>query len=156
MKRIVVDRATWRCGGGKLSLASGRGGHGKGQTRLRNDEGYCCCLGFLSRQCGLSDAQITGVAGMYNLPPDKVAALNQEFTPHGLNFLSLAGHVSTPGEQPVPDSEAGFFLRAVRINDNSKLSDTERETQLMELFRENGFELVFEGEYEDAVHSPTE
>lgn len=150
MKRIVVDRATWRCGGGKLSLPA-RNRHGEGLTQLRNDQGYCCCLGFLSQQCGLSDEQIDGVPGMYNLPPVKMALLDKEFAQYGLSFAKLAGNVSRVSTQPIPDSEAGFFLRAVRINDHSKLSDAERETQLTELFRENGFELVFEGSYEDEV-----
>ena len=55
-KKLIIDRSKWRTGT-----------HGYGPTKLLNDEGYMCCLGFACKVEGLENNQICGTAR-----PDKV------------------------------------------------------------------------------------
>jgi hypothetical protein len=51
-KKLILDYSKWRCGeGGKHSV-------GKGSTQLLNDEGFMCCIGQWSQQCGATDSDL--------------------------------------------------------------------------------------------------
>ena len=41
--KVTIDRSKWRTGD------EGPHATGKGETKLRNDQGYKCCLGFICR-----------------------------------------------------------------------------------------------------------
>lgn len=54
-EKLILDYSKWRCG------SDGPTGLGKGYTALLNDEGYGCCIGQWSIQCGASNEDILNI-----------------------------------------------------------------------------------------------
>lgn len=51
-KKLILDYSKWICGeGGEHQL-------GKGTVALKNDQGFYCCLGMWSVQCGATEEEI--------------------------------------------------------------------------------------------------
>lgn len=119
MKTVKINRAKWR-----------NHSHGKGNVKLLNADGYMCCLGFACQQIAKCNKN-----KLLDVP-----------TPGGLEFV--VGKFNKRG-----NSKRSFNTTlsdaAIQINDSSYLSDEERETKLIELFKEYGYNLVFTGEYTD-------
>jgi hypothetical protein len=114
--KVTIDRSKWRTGGIYDSAT------GRGATKLLNNEGYMCCLGFCCKAAGCSDEDIMNVispAGVYRL-----------------NF----------GGSSLRDSR--FDCNAMKIND-SNLTREVKEQRLLELFKDSSFEIEFTGEYTD-------
>lgn len=123
-KQLVIDRSKWRCGYYEPHDTDGpnRSANGIGCTRLLNDQGFQCCLGFAVEQ-------LDGV------PHDKLLYLA---VPEG----PLVG----------ADSIAfAVRYQAVNINDEWKQSFEEREQKIAALFAEHGVEVVFTGKYQNAA-----
>lgn len=123
-KVFVVDRATWIHGGMAWS--------GKDGISLRvPGSGLQCCLGFVAKQCGATDRQITGKGGPEQAPRVK--------WPKG--FLV--------------EDEDGYFEETVAIREimnlnddcDKDLSDAEREKLLIGEFKKLGLVLRFTGNY---------
>lgn len=123
-KRFVVKRDKWL-----------RGDDGKTSTLL--DRGGCmCCLGFVATQCGV--------------PADSIL---EEADPSMLD-ADTAKTVPLLAEIYDQDEEDGYAYERVRnsklsndaieVNDDSRLTDAERERHLSELFAAHGYEMVFE------------
>lgn len=119
--KFTIDRATWR-----------NGGHGVGPTRLLNEMGYQCCLGFVEEQLGLERAQIDGKA-----------------TPEELDVSNMLARVVALESGGVMRMRQAIALDAIVLNDATNLSDAEREWRLQSLFQIYGHELEFVGEYSD-------
>lgn len=118
--KIVINRPKWRCGGSNNSS--------RGCTRLLNEQGYMCCLGFASKQiCNLSDEEML----TKHFPQSLHRKINK------LTYFPRKGICK----------DTKFSEKAMGINDNPTLSNKEREKQLKELFAKNGIELKFTGKY---------
>lgn len=79
-----------------------------------------CCLGFVGQQCGIPNAALDGVA-----TPE--SCTEQKKYPR---WLVKKGQTEACG-------------KAVTINDDSDLTDAEREAKLRALFRKHGDQIVF-------------
>ena len=120
--RFAVDRSRWRCG--DLSERS----HGIGETKLLNEHGYRCCLGFVGHQLGC--------------PDDKMEAHGE---PAQCNyFRKVIGRRTEDGWINTRLTDA-----AMEINDSEELSRADREVALKALFKKHGHEIVFRGKYTD-------
>lgn len=105
---------SWRAGGNKVET----GMIGKGGTLLLNDEGYMCCLGQWSLQCGV--------------PP---------------SYLIEQGEPMDIDPSYRPSFEGNFVKKAISINDEENINKETRITKLKNLTNEYGYSLeVIESE----------
>lgn len=121
LRKLVIDRSRWQCGA-----------HTKGLlTQLRNSAGRMCCLGFHSLALGYTEEEITG-----------------HWYPRSLadNGRKKDGLPVVPGTYGWDNNP--FATQAARINDSTDIDDAERESRLVALFLEQGWELTFEGNYD--------
>jgi hypothetical protein len=118
--KVVIDRAKWRTGG----VAGDRVAQ-FGKTRLRNDLGYCCCLGFIVAQTR-PELPILGIED-----PEDCGCIIE-----GLTY-EVAGW----------PRNTKLTWDAIAINDKPTLTNTRRERQLLELFEDSPYALEFVGEY---------
>lgn len=122
--KVVIDRSKWRTGD-HADNATGRG-----DTFLRNLEGYSCCLGFICK------------------------AIKPELTESELNveYPSLLRdaipHLSTKEESGLCRwiTDTALVGLAVEINDDEDTTVTEKEAALLALFADTPIELEFVGE----------
>lgn len=131
MKKYIIDRSIWRCGGSTdLGPYLAENIVGQGRTKLLNIDGFMCCLGQTCRQDGATDQQL-----LNNDYPRQINAIIGPFTkpdnrePNSVFFL---GFVNT-----------GLSNDAMSINDDNYINLEERERRLKELFESHGFELEF-------------
>jgi hypothetical protein len=119
MQQLIIDRSKWRTGGVKL--------YGKyGDTKLLNDKGMMCCLGFYCLQIGnKSEHEIFDIA----LP----SSLNSE---KGIESLV------TPTFR-----QTDFTESAIYINDSQDLSNEFREIQIHQHFKKINIDVKFTNEY---------
>lgn len=103
---LVIDRAKW------------------GKSALLNPDGTMCCLGFLSKACGVEDVQMLGVS-YPKYEWIKSNGLNKEFA-------------ANTGDQ---------LSRAAQINDSTDMPIADKEIQLTALFAKNGIALSFTGDH---------
>jgi hypothetical protein len=130
IEKLVIDRATWRVGGFK-----GARNIRYGNTELLNKEGMKCCLGFLATECGYTDKEIYGVVSPWELKT------------HDLG--DKEGYFDKLVSKDHEDFHTDFGAHAIQLNDHSSLSDEERERDLKELFKKNGIDVEFIGEYDE-------
>lgn len=128
--KFTIDRSKWRCGG--TDNYERECVRGRGQVKMLNDFGFMCCLGQVSRQCGVSDDKQQGMR-----------------TPSCLtNVPELLGLLVTPHDGDESDYQStDLACDAMGINDDIRLSDDEREQQLTALFTKHGYEITFIGDY---------
>lgn len=109
---IDVDR--WRSGG------NGSNRLGSGHTQLENNLGFCCCIGFICKQSGVSR--------------DKILA---KPVPKGedieIQFLYERN----------AERASNLLTQAITINDMESISLEERVKRLRLLFKDYGIRLVF-------------
>lgn len=117
--KLTIDRNTWLRGTGSAN-----------SYLLRKSDGRKCCLGFLACSLGASQDQIENIAA----PNFTNYKLNW---PHGL-VTSTQDYI---GVDNYPNNYIGNVL--MLINDNDKISDLERETQLINIFKQIGIEVEF-------------
>lgn len=112
-KRFVIDRKNWYRG---LAYSALR----------RAEDGKMCCLGFICKQSGIEDANMTNIGGPDSLAQRAKRKVEFFFPPDWLI-----------GQLP-------WVTEAIAINDASHLSEAHREALLMKLFAEHNIDLVFE------------
>lgn len=113
--KLVIDRPSWL-----------RGESDFRSKLLRSEDNKKCCLGFYSLACGLPEEAIRDRGTVTN------ACFGGSYpVPEEMQFL-VHGRIS---------SEVGGQL--MRINDNSNISDDEREKQLTSIFASHGVEVEF-------------
>jgi hypothetical protein len=128
MNTLVIDRQLWQRGRNEDSM-------------LRSErDGQQCCLGFEAKSCGFSDADIVGEALPSSIPSElyKRPGIDQDRWAKlvDVNGLSLSrGHVGTV--------DTDFGMEAASINDDSKITEEEREVLLVALFAMNDVALTF-------------
>ena len=120
MKTLKIDRAKWR-----------NGTNGKGNSRLLNEDGFMCCLGFACKADGLDDSNIFN-----KWYPDCL-----DYTP----LLNPENVLFTPGN--FEEGNLNLRPQLITTNDSINLENSERETRLKELFKKLDIDLVFEGSY---------
>lgn len=134
---FVIDRTKWRCGGNNgFTTVNERG---LGDTFLLNDEGYMCCLGHVALQCGLLREEISGHSDYGDFISDSAEK-------DSLSKLTtcLLAHGEDQDTKSLLDE---LQVTAIAINDDPKLSEEEREAELIEHFAKHGHTMRFEGEY---------
>lgn len=120
MQTLTVDRHTWRCG------MDGPHARGEGNTAMRNEEGYMCCLGHIALQL-YSDTDPMSMVG-WGEP----------------ECCQLPEGPLTYWEDGVCRNTE-LSQEAMAINDDLVITNEEREKQLTELFADSGFKLEFVG-----------
>ena len=102
--------------------------HGIGLTQLYNTHGFCCCLGFVEQQLGISQSKLRG-----KLEPRYTDVLNILTCPDSIGIHRL--------------SNSHLARQAMAINDMQNTTDLDREIELCSLFFRHGHEIIFTGEY---------
>lgn len=129
IKEFKIKRSNWV-----------RGDKG-GKSRLLNDQGNMCCLGFFSVACGLSKSDI-----------DDVGEPN-EITPSPENTDKLPGWlVKLECDYNEDENDAGYIYfvdepdteKLININDDSELSENTREFKIKEIFKSHDIDVEFE------------
>lgn len=107
MKTLILKKETWRCGGDGIYR------NGEGETALRNDQGFMCCLGQFSIQMDpdVSEQDIIDVGEPFEL--------SNSF---GLEDLVHDGMNSE------------LSVNAININDDENTTMDEKIILLQELF----------------------
>lgn len=117
MSKLIIDRAKWNRGG-------------KFQSALLNEHGMCC-LGFYCLVLGLSKDDIE-----YATMPDDINY--SEETETKLDWLVESSCVSKCFLTSGTDA-----ANLAGINDDSDISDSEREQHIVEIFAKHDVEVEF-------------
>ena len=118
METLTIDRSKWRTG------ENGPNQTGLGRTKLKNERGFKCCLGF---ECERIGADI-GIGTS---------------TPRGLPW-GASNHLVNVGRET---SNSEFTREAMDINDNEYLTPEEREAKITAHFLTGGIQVEFINEY---------
>lgn len=121
---IVIDREKW---------ARKTEGLDKGPSRLLNDQGNMCCLGFAMKQCGCSNKKLLGIS-----KPDQVINSYRRKTIANNPLVAALTLAVGPGYR-----NSVLTGRLVAINDNQHTTDAEKELVITRLFKEDGFNVEF-------------
>jgi hypothetical protein len=114
---LIIDRSKWRQG----SQAS----DDAGLTQLLNSKGMMCCLGFRCEQMGIPREELL----TETYPED------------------LSENWDIPGLLAENGCHTFLTCEAIKINDNSKITNEKRETLLTELFKTDNIIVEFKGKY---------
>jgi hypothetical protein len=128
--KVLIDRSKWRTGQFSKNKT------GMGFTNLVNHAGYMCCLGFCCRAVGVSCDYLLGVGIPADLSYD---------TRKGTNLRELLSVHDIGRNSQLTES-------AIKINDRETTTPAEKEKQLLELFKDSGFELEFVGNYKEKLN----
>jgi hypothetical protein len=132
-KKLILDYSKWICGAG--------GPHqvGKGKVALRNPEGFYCCLGLWSLQCGANDDELLEkgepceIETLIPLFAEEDVYTGEEYNPttdEYVKFTETCGKINTT-----------LALSAIGINDETKTTPEEKIHALTKLLAEEGIEL---------------
>lgn len=105
-------------------------GHRDGSSLLREEDGRKCCIGFVGQQCGIKDSELLGqkaVGGSSDTLTSKWP--KWFFSPNAIVVHHL-------------DSSDALY-HAYYVNDNSDITDVDREAKLSQLFSLNGDTISF-------------
>lgn len=121
MRTLIIDRREWA-----------RGSVG-GESALLNHIGSKCCLGFEALACGFTKEDIAHTG-----TPEDIGLFHDVETEYA---IAKAPHLFVSSIDYLSDSP--FVNRAVKINDNAKITEVTREKRLTALFEKEGIELEF-------------
>lgn len=121
-KTIIIDRSKWRTGN---NLHSSFNSTGYGNTKLLNEEGYKCCLGFIA-------SQATHQKILNSCEPTYCKYIIPE-----LSYRDKYGYVIN----------STLADNAIKINDNGYTTPQEKEKSLKQLFKDSRYKLVFKGKF---------
>lgn len=129
-EKLILDYSTWRCGD--------KGDHtlGDGDTALRNDQGFMCCLGQWSIQCGANVDELIGRGEPSEIEtPIHLFVIEQTHTDY--DFDPVTGEEVLTA---IPDGKTNTVLaiEAMSINDNSTTTPEEKIIALTELLANAG------------------
>ncbi|MHA2068143.1 MAG: hypothetical protein ACXABY_27595 [Candidatus Thorarchaeota archaeon] len=116
MKEFTVYKDSWVRGDGYVYNANGEREY-MGNSALLNNEGNMCCLGFFGEACGLSHARMIDQA-----EPDDVGRNKHR------NY---------------PKLDYKVWEQFMSVNDNSQISDRQRQDRLRKLFKKIGYKVSF-------------
>ena len=121
MSKLLIDRSKWLCGH-ELNRSKDK------DSMLLNHNGEMCCLGFLGKQCEFQEESLLAC-----YTPDGTGI---DRWPEGV--INLEAFKDTP-----------WTAVAVRVNDSRSLSDSDRESILIDHFKAIGYSIIFTGNYQD-------
>lgn len=127
MNTLAIDRLTWLRG------------TKEGAVLKSEQDGRQCCLGFETKACGFTDADILGRALPSSIPPDqyKRPGIDQDRWAK----LAMATGLEEYVEATTVDSD--FSMQAAKINDDAAIPEEVREQKLIELFAGQDIALSF-------------
>lgn len=124
---FIVKRSRWVCGRGYTASKGVPGyGAGIGDACLLNDDGFMCCLGHCALQLGAKKKDILDV-GMPDFVKFPLKVLTKK-----RNTVLFCTKLSN---------------EAQKINDNSTITNEEREERLKKLFKKHKHTITFVGRY---------
>jgi hypothetical protein len=127
--KVTIDRARWRTG------SIGPNKTGEGHTRLLNQEGFMCCLGFCCQAAGASKDDIQS-----KLYPSSLANTTKSRVPSMPSLIKYDGHRDE-------FADLDLAVSAMEINDCKDTTPALKEQKILELFKDSEFEIEFTGEY---------
>lgn len=113
LKTIVIKKSKWRRGGAT--------NYKNGKTKLLNEQGFKCCLGFAARQLGYKGKLL-------------------DMT-HPSNTKCVIDKLTYRYDNAIFNTK--FAIMAANTNDDECISDEERMTKLNKLARKAGLKFVF-------------
>lgn len=146
-KKVVIDRARWRCGGDSDDPEVR---HGGGDSALLNSEGFICATGFGA--ISLGDLSANDILNLGE--PGEISRIV-----HPLNYGTL---LDSEGEEVVnsidephacPSDEwenmhsTDLSNKLIEANDDENMSLKEREATVAKLFNDAGIRVEYLGEY---------
>lgn len=122
--KVVIDRSKWRTGNISETYENGKTFHstGIGETLLLNEEGFKCCLGFMTQQITKKKVLGSGDPG------------DCTFSVPYLNKLEDGCRMNSD-----------LAEEAIYINDCDSTTLAQKETALKELFKNTPISLRFKG-----------
>ena len=124
MQQLIIDRSKWRTGGVELYDKYG-------DTKILNDKGMMCCLGFYCTQIGnKSKQEIFEIA-----------------LPESLENYTGIEELITPLSDCREFTNNDFTESAIYINDSQDLSNEFREIQIHQHFKKINIDVKFTNEY---------
>lgn len=132
-RKFVIDRSKWVCGwkdldSRQLKSTDSRSKYGRGKAKLLNKEGFQCCLGQISSQCGIEDDVLLDVP-----------------MPEGDEFNNVSFLFDLLEEENQIDIYNTLEECAAHLNDSGMTVD-KIEQELTKLFAKQDIELEFVGE----------
>jgi hypothetical protein len=132
-KKLILDYSKWICGEG--------GDHqvGEGKVALKNIEGFYCCLGMWSLQCGASDKELLEkgepceIDTLIPIFSEDEVYEGEEYNPitnEYEKYTDTCGRINTT-----------LALDAIKINDETKTTPEEKIHALTKLLAKEGIEL---------------
>ncbi len=119
---FTIDCNTWRCGDNGMNKL------GEGNTILLNDEGYMCCLGQVALQLDVHEADLLGKGEPEQLHID-------------IELLTVINNSDEEKGSIIANSE--LSSEAMRINDSTESTVSQKMKELKELFNDKGYDLEF-------------
>lgn len=116
MLTVPIERSSWQ-----------NANHKCGATKLLNEYGMKCCLGFGCKVAGANDDEL-----LFKPAPNSLKRLLPPFNASTTSNEFFNTHLSQ---------------RAIDINDDHSFTNAEREAKLIELGKLYDVEFVFSGEY---------
>ena len=132
MKKYTIFRNRWMRGG-----KDGLGNDIDGAV-LCDIEGQKCCLGHIMTQDGFKKKQLLRL----QLPNEVVQTIGTEQAAKKAKHLVEAWDNGYGG---LDTEDLSLVNKAVEINDDTNITDDEREELLISLFKENKIKLTFVG-----------
>lgn len=118
MQKFTIVKSKWKNGSYRKAE--------RGSASLLNNQGYMCCLGFITNQCGVDNSELLHV-------PDP-EELREEL------HVKIPFLIKTEG----PDAfNSDLAKDAIAINDEPSYSEEVRIALLTDLFRKYDIELEF-------------
>lgn len=125
IRSLVIDRAKWLCGSTVETL---------GASKLRDDDGNMCCMGFYAAKCGTATRSMLDKFYFSDLSKTSYSHLSPKLRP------------SLDNDGDVVDQQMAVSL--YELNDNECIDAAQRERELADAFKDHlGISLKFTGEY---------
>ncbi len=137
LKVLTIQRSKWRCGGSEHISAHEAGRRGAGVSRLLNDEGFMCCLGFDAVACGLPPTRILGV-----IDPESMATVSPLSVQPPLPVRYIRRRLVKSAYSWRTYDNSPIIRRAMVINDDEGLTHAQRERKLRPVLKELGYDRV--------------
>jgi hypothetical protein len=129
IKEFVVKRKTWYRGKGSENSC------------LLNDANQRCCLGFYAGICGLPNKIIRGIA-----EPDNVIELLQDGQVEDKDGNTVHSNLDIVWKTKLVRgiSNSPTCNKLMAVNDSKNITDEERETELIAIFKKLGIKVKFQ------------
>lgn len=119
-EKLILDYSKWRCGYNNNAKECPNQ-LGKGTVRLKNDDGYFCCLGLFSIQLGATEEDINDVGRPYLIGKD-------------IPILTTTGMFDM-----IVDTDLSGAC--IEINDDEKTTPDEKIEKLTAILKQEGIQL---------------